>query len=90
MANHGIDCQLRVITDYPTASKFHDRWILSKNANFNIPSPDVAARGQYSEVKRTENKLPFNDLWKNAKDIISDWSIIEPEIKAYQNRRFGR
>ena len=61
-----------------------------KNANFNIPSPDVAARGQYSEVKRTENKLPFNDLWKNEKDIISAWSIIEPEIKAYQNRRFGR
>lgn len=37
-------------------------------------------RSQYSAVKRIENKLPSNDLWKSAKDIISDWSIIELEF----------
>jgi hypothetical protein len=63
------------------ASKIHDRWILSKNASFNIPSPDVVARGQYSEVKKTNNTLPFEDMWKNSLDIISDWTKIDKIIQ---------
>ena len=87
MSNDRIDCQLRVITDYSHASKLHDRWILSKYANFNAPSPDTVARGQYSEVKKTDNTIPFDDFWKNSKDIISDWNTIEAEIRAYRARR---
>jgi hypothetical protein len=84
--NENIECELRVITDRSRASKIHDRWILSKNANFNIPSPDVVARGQYSEVKKTNNSLPFTDMWENSLDIISDWTEIEKIIQ-YANKK---
>jgi hypothetical protein len=51
--------------------------IISKNNSFNIPSPDVISRGQYSEVKKTENITPFNEWWNNSLDIIDDWNRIQ-------------
>jgi hypothetical protein len=39
--------------------------------------PDVIARGQYSEIKSTENIPPFEDWWHNGYDIISRWNEIE-------------
>ena len=51
MKIYDIDCEMRIAKDEVTAD-IHDRWILSKNSNYNIPSPDIVARGQYSEVKK--------------------------------------
>jgi hypothetical protein len=48
---HQIASELRVMVDSKLKSSIHDRWILSRNACFNIPSPDIIARGQYSETK---------------------------------------
>ncbi|MFL6328460.1 MAG: hypothetical protein ACJ71I_13405, partial [Nitrososphaeraceae archaeon] len=61
MKNNQTFCELRVIVDSKLKSSIHDRWIVSKNNSFNIPSPDVVARGQYSEVKKTDNTPPFDD-----------------------------
>src|SRR5919197_6164823 len=58
------------MVDSKLKSSIHDRWIISKNASFNIPSPDVVTRGQYSEVKKTGNITPFDDWWNNRLDII--------------------
>jgi len=88
MNNQGVDCELRVITDKGISSKIHDRWILSKYVNFNIPSPDVVSRGQYSEVKKTEVSFPFDDMWNKGYDIIARWNDIERSIKEYQMNRF--
>jgi hypothetical protein len=66
MKNNQTFCELRVIVDSKLKSSIHDRWIVSKNNSFNIPSPDVVARGQYSEVKKTDNTPPFDDWWNKS------------------------
>jgi len=59
--NNGIKCDLRLITDKNLKADIHDRWIISKNLYYNIPSTDTVMKGQYSEAKRTSNFPPFND-----------------------------
>jgi hypothetical protein len=66
---YGIRCKLRVITDKKLKSDIHDRWIISKNLCYNMPSTDTVARGQFSEVKRTKNFPPFNAWWRKSKDV---------------------
>jgi hypothetical protein len=39
-------------------------------------SGDIAKRGQYAEIKITENRPPFKEWWQNSLDIISDWDDI--------------
>jgi hypothetical protein len=36
-------------------------------------SGDVARRGQYAEIKATQNRPPFEEWWQNSLDIISQW-----------------
>ena len=67
--NNGIKCDLRFITDKNLKADIHDRWIISKDLCYNIPSTDTVMRGQYSEVKRTTNFPPFNDWWRKSKDV---------------------
>ncbi|MEK6647200.1 MAG: ORF6N domain-containing protein [Candidatus Firestonebacteria bacterium] len=77
LKNKKIVCELRVITNTKIKSDIHDRWIISKNICFNIPSTDTLARGQYSEIKKTINEPPFNEWWNSSKDIINDWDEIK-------------
>ncbi len=67
--NDGIKCELRVISDNKLNADIHDRWIISENLCYNMPSTDTIARGQYSEVKRTANFPPFDEWWEKSKDI---------------------
>ncbi len=69
LINNGVQCELRVITDNKLNADIHDRWIISENLCYNMPSTDTVARGQYSEVKRTTNFPPFNEWWDKSKDI---------------------
>lgn len=39
-------------------------------------SGDVARRGQYAEIKTTENRPPFEEWWENSLNIISAWSDV--------------
>jgi len=75
MKSRGVTTELRVL-DPKTERELHDRWVLSKHKNFNIPSPDIVERGQYSEIKETTNKPPFAELWKRSKDLIQEWDTI--------------
>jgi len=61
LKNNGVKCELRVIIDNKLKADIHDRWIISENLCYNMPSTDTVARGQYSEVKRTANFPPFNE-----------------------------
>lgn len=70
LENDGVKCELHVITDSKLKADIHDRWIISKNLCYNMPSTDTVARGQYSEVKRTPNFPPFNEWWNKSKDIL--------------------
>lgn len=69
LINNGVKCELRVIIDNKLKADIHDRWIVSENLCYNMPSTDTVARGQYSEVKRTENFPPFDEWWDKSKDI---------------------
>jgi hypothetical protein len=85
MKNNEVNCELRVITDHKLSSNIHDRWIISKTKCFNIPSPDIVARGQYSEVKNTENRPHFEKWWDNSLDIVSNWNDIEKAQKGLKS-----
>jgi hypothetical protein len=72
-----VFCKMRVMVDSKLIADFHDRWIISKNNSFNIPSTDVVARGQYSEVNRTQNVTQFDNWWNNSLDILVNWPTIQ-------------
>lgn len=72
----GIESEMRVVADSKTYSEYHDRWVLSKNVNYNLMSGDTAKRGQYAEIKKTENVPPFEKWWKNSLDIIDNFHDI--------------
>ncbi len=68
LKNYGVQCELRAIVDNKLKADIHDRWIISENLCYNMPSTDTVARGQYSEVKRTANIPPFDEWWEICKD----------------------
>lgn len=77
LSNRNIISEMRVIVDSQTKASIHDRWLIGDNIVLNIPSADVVARGQYSEIKETQNRPPFETWWNNSLDVVSDWSKIE-------------
>jgi hypothetical protein len=77
LKNKRITFEIRAITDPKIKGAFHDRWILSESVNYNVTSPDVMARRQYSEILPTFNRPPpFDEWWNSSKDIIADWDEI--------------
>jgi hypothetical protein len=84
MANRNINSELKVIVDSKTKSSIHDRFIITKYDSYNIPSPDIIARGQLSEISKSSNKdklkKEFEDLWGSSKDIINDWNDIKEHL----------
>jgi hypothetical protein len=77
MDHLGIISEMRVMIDTKLASTIHDRWIISNNICFNVPSVDVIERGQYSEIKISDNQPPFDIWWNNSSDLILDWNNIK-------------
>lgn len=73
----GISCSLRVIVNPKVKGAFHDWWIILQNKSFNIPSPDILARNQFSEIKETTNKPPFDELWNKSFYILDAWNEIQ-------------
>lgn len=75
-----IQVALRVIIDSKVKSSIHDRFLISDNKAFNIPSPDIIARNQLSEITESHNgnelKNIFNTLWHGSSDIITEWDKI--------------
>jgi hypothetical protein len=76
LKSQGIKLEMRVILDKKLKSSIHDRWFITDGKTFNIPSTDTIAIGQYSEIKETSSRPPFEAWWEQAKDVISDWNEI--------------
>jgi hypothetical protein len=74
--NYQIVSELRVMVDSKLKS-VHDRWIISKNTCFNLPSTDTISRGQYSEINSTTNRPPFDEWWIDRTDIIEGWNQLQ-------------
>ena len=77
LKHHGTICQMRVLKDREIYDSIHDRWMISQNICLNAPSPDIVARGQYSEIKTTNYRPPFEKWWDNSLDIATDWNEIQ-------------
>jgi type I restriction enzyme, R subunit len=77
--NIWILCELRILNPRSAAS-IHDRWLISENKSFNIPSIDTVKIGHYSEIKKIENAPPFDDFWDQSKDIMSYLDEIRREL----------
>jgi hypothetical protein len=61
MDRKGISSQWRILKGFA-----HDRFIVSENACFNVPSIDTVVRSQYSEILETPNRPPFEEWWAKA------------------------
>lgn len=68
MKRKGISTEWRVLERFP-----HDRFIVSENSCFNVPSIDTVMRSQYSEILETPNRPPFEDWWAKAVSI-GNWA----------------
>jgi len=77
LENKNIKVDLRIIISNKIKSEIHDRWIMTRGKAYNLPSPDVIFRGQYSEIKETKNIPPFKQWWAEGLDIITEWNKIE-------------
>ena len=89
MKKNGIDCKLRVIVDKDLHYKLHDRIIEGKNVVYNVPSAKQVDKGQYSEIKKTSNKPPFDEWWNNSEnlDLISDWDKIDKKVFEQKSKK---
>ena len=89
MKAKGIDCQLRVIVDKELHYDIHDRIIEGQNIIYNIPSAQQIITGSYSEIKRTQNKPPFDEWWNNEKnlDLIKNWDELDTKISEQKSRK---
>lgn len=76
LSQKGVNTELRVLMDKKLSSSIHDRWLFDEERAYNIPSPDVLKRGQFSEIKETTIRVPFEEWWNASADIVNDWDRI--------------
>ena len=75
LTKQNLSC--RVICDKKIINQIHDRWFISKNFKFNVPTINSLYQGQYSEINKTKSNPPFQEWWDNSLDIIQDWNKIK-------------
>jgi hypothetical protein len=85
MKQKGILLEMRLISTkkgYDTVA--HDRFLISEKVKYNVPSFTTVIKGRFSEIKRTNNVIPFMDYWNNndSLDFTLDW----PKIKAIRDK----
>lgn len=80
MKRNGISLEMRVAPTKEVRDRVaHDRFLIGENIKFNIPSfTNIVGKGRYSEIKRTQNEIPFDEYWndKDSLDIVKDWAKI--------------
>jgi hypothetical protein len=81
-----IKFELRVLCDRQIFDKIHDRWVISRDSVYNVPPIDAIFRGQYSEVKETNNRPPFEDWWSQSYDIATQWNEINKRLTPAQKQ----
>lgn len=71
-----IESEMKVISG-EDAADIHDRWLLSENQSYNIPSINTIGRGQYTEISESSTRPPFKDWWNKGHNILEDWNEIQ-------------
>jgi hypothetical protein len=91
MNKRNIDCQLRIITNKQLHYEIHDRIIEGKDVIYSVPSAKQVNSGQYSEIKKTPNRPPFDKWWNNQEnlDIVTNWNKIEHIISQQKVKKMS-
>jgi type I restriction enzyme, R subunit len=72
----GINLEMKIVSTKEGHNKVaHDRYLLGDNIKFNIVSFTLLQKGRFSEIKKTENKIPFDEYWNDSDsyDLEKDW-----------------
>ena len=80
LKQEGINLEFRVLATKSGHDRVaHDRYLLGQNAKFNVVSFTLLQKGRFSEIKKTENEIPFTEYWEDSDsfDIIKDWEKIK-------------
>lgn len=58
---------------------------------YNVPSAKQVNSGQYSEIKKTPNRPPFDKWWNNQEnlDIVTNWNKIEHIISQQKVKKMS-
>ena len=76
----GITLEFKVVATKERYDKVaHDRYLLGENVKYNVVSFTLLQKGRFSEIKKTENEIPFDDYWNDSDsyDLINDWDKIK-------------
>jgi hypothetical protein len=65
MKHRGIRAEWRILDPPPT----HDRYIITKDAAWNVPPVNTLYKGDFSEIIKTTTKPPFEMWWKKAAEL---------------------
>lgn len=65
MKNGGISAEWRILDPMPT----HDRYIITKDAAWNVPPVNTLYKGDFSEILKTTTKPPYEGWWKKAVEL---------------------
>lgn len=76
MENQGVKVEMRIIPEEKSRD-IHDRWLISENRGFNIPSINTIGRGQHAEINESSSRPPFEKWWKKSMDIVQEWNNIQ-------------
>jgi len=78
--NRNIDFSLK-ICEKKDLSDIHDRYLITEERKFLLPSPDVVKRGQYASIAGINQPIPFQKYWDKGLDIVKDWNKIDEILK---------
>jgi type I restriction enzyme, R subunit len=76
----GISLEFKVVGTKEGHNKVaHDRYLLGDNVKFNTVAFTLLQKGRFSEIKRTENDIPFDEYWNDSDsyDLVQDWDKIK-------------
>ncbi|MCE2507514.1 MAG: hypothetical protein J4F36_13825 [Nitrosopumilaceae archaeon] len=76
----GINLEMKIVTTKEGHNKIaYDRYLIGENVKFNVMPFTLLQKGRFSEIKKTENKIPFNEYWNDSDsyDLITDWDKIK-------------
>ena len=95
---NNISLSFKIITNINTHRDTHNRYILSSNGGFDVPSYDAIHKGQDSTINPLEPKILeqkkkiFLENWENEQvvDIVKDWQKISEFLEKRGNAKSYR
>ncbi len=88
LQSKGITCEMQVIMTKDLHRQMHDRFMIAENVTYNVPSPTTVNLGQYSEIRKSTSKVPFDDWWNSSEsiDILQNWGKIKEKREQIKRR----